>query len=225
MFSSRDLYDELWTGRNLEIKNLWQRSIFLSAFLILVITGYGTLMVKVFEGSIGLFRYGRYSLPNAVHFAFIVLASLGMCLSILWIGMSKGSKFWYECYEKSIDEMVNSAPWNDLLFSKEYRNTCEKIKNNMYLCHGHLSEKENDQGLFSTDGGKYSVSRINILIGQIFFVLFILISFFHFIWLWIDQSTGFLYRPFAIGVVVLSFVLLIAPPLCVGFAARSKGNS
>ena len=47
--SQKDLYEELWHGRDFEIQTLWQRSIFLTAFLVLVFSGYGILWLKYLE--------------------------------------------------------------------------------------------------------------------------------------------------------------------------------
>ena len=210
-FSPRDLYDELWRGRDLEIKNLWQRSVFLSVFLILVVSGYGILFSKIFDGSIGVFHNGYYSLPSMVHLAFVVLSSLGMCLSLLWIGMAKGSKYWVECYENSIDIMLGEK-WENCVFSKElislWKSNDDKLRESdddqLRLCHGCLGEKENDCNFLSTNGGKFSVSRINVLIGQVFFIVFIVVSFFHLSWLIADLAQYGYFRFLSIVLVFIS---------------------
>lgn len=220
-FSPRDLYDELWRGRDLEIKNLWQRSVFLSVFLILVISGYGILFSKIFDGSIGVFHNGYYSLPSMVHLAFVVLSSLGMCLSLLWIGMAKGSKYWVECYENSIDIMLGEK-WENCVFSKELISLWKSNDDQLRLCHGYLGEKENDCNFLSTNGGRFSVSRINILIGQVFFIAFIVASIFHMIWLVSDSVLCAYNRFLPILLLFISLAILIAPPIIVAEAAKSK---
>ncbi|WP_300232445.1 hypothetical protein [uncultured Alistipes sp.] len=39
--SIKEIHETLWRCRDFELSHLWQRSIFLSAFLILCFTGYG----------------------------------------------------------------------------------------------------------------------------------------------------------------------------------------
>ena len=39
--SIKEIHEKLWRCRDFELSHLWQRSIFLSAFLILCFTGYG----------------------------------------------------------------------------------------------------------------------------------------------------------------------------------------
>lgn len=46
-YSLRDVYDELKKGREFEISNLWQRSVFLATFMIAVAGGYGTYMKEI----------------------------------------------------------------------------------------------------------------------------------------------------------------------------------
>lgn len=46
-YSLRDVYDELWRGRDFEISHLWQRSVFLAVFMLAIAGGYGTYMMKV----------------------------------------------------------------------------------------------------------------------------------------------------------------------------------
>ena len=44
----RDIYESLWRCRDFELSHLWQRSVFLSAFLLLCFTGYGMLFIAAF---------------------------------------------------------------------------------------------------------------------------------------------------------------------------------
>lgn len=47
--SIKEIHETLWRCRDFELSHLWQRSIFLSAFLILCFTGYGGVLVSMFE--------------------------------------------------------------------------------------------------------------------------------------------------------------------------------
>ena len=46
-YSLRDVYKELWRGRDFEISHLWQRSVFLAVFMLAIAGAYGTYMMKV----------------------------------------------------------------------------------------------------------------------------------------------------------------------------------
>ena len=45
--TERELYQELWQGRDFEINHLWQRSVFLGAFMLAIAAGYGGLALKL----------------------------------------------------------------------------------------------------------------------------------------------------------------------------------
>lgn len=45
----KDLYEKLWKSRDFEISHLWQRSLFLATFIVLVFTVYFTLLGVVIE--------------------------------------------------------------------------------------------------------------------------------------------------------------------------------
>ena len=73
-----------------EIRNLWQRSIFLATFMTLAWGGYGALQLKILDKSC----------ETSAHYHLI---SLGLCvviivLSLLWVAMAKGSKFVQEAH-------------------------------------------------------------------------------------------------------------------------------
>ena len=52
----KQLREEAYKIRKFEIQNLWQRSIFLAAFIVILITGYGHLVEKLLSENM---RNGR----------------------------------------------------------------------------------------------------------------------------------------------------------------------
>ena len=148
--SKKDVYNRLWEGRNFEIEHLWQRSIFLGAFLILFFTVYFTVLGSVFsaakDASVNqsvisaeatmrgtLFTVAEKEAPEStdilkylsdnkgVNVALLVISLLGASFSLLWIFMAKGSKYWYEKYEISIDKMQeDKSLFNDDI-NREWR--------------------------------------------------------------------------------------------------------
>jgi len=157
--------DRLYECRNLEISNLWQRSVFLSVFLILCFTAYGYLIPEL--GSI----LGDNDIDAILYLNSIALflAVIGALFSVVWILMTKSSKGWYEVYETAIHNFENTY--------------FLKLKlPNAYIMGNMLLKNENkSKNIFSTKAGPYSPSRLNIIIGQISLLiwgLFILIHFF-----------------------------------------------
>lgn len=89
----------------------------------------------------------------------IFISLVGIIMSILWIAMAKGSKAWQEVYEDAIGKIEE-----DLKIPEQYRS--ENLKGNA---------AKRDMNIWSMRGGSYSPSKINIAIGQISFVIWILI--------------------------------------------------
>lgn len=164
--SIKDIHQTFWRCRDFELQNLWQRSIFLTAFLVLCFTAYGTVLVQLFDPKITdttskiIFNIAEYG-----------LSLLGLIFSILWVKMSKGSKAWYEVYESAI---------NALETNKEY--TTDQATNiggfSYASLPGYRGVKINNN-LFSSKAGEFSVSKLNIAIGQVFIVLWSILCLVH----------------------------------------------
>ena len=133
-----------WHGRDFELSHLWQRSIFITTFIILTYTGYGAIWLNFFKCNFTLGEF-LFFISNIVS---IFIATLGYILSLLYIMMGKGSKYWYERYEEYILDIEKDS---ELCVMKD-------------LCKRYFKV---DESLLSRDAGKYSVSKINILLGQI----------------------------------------------------------
>lgn len=168
----RDLYEQYWRCRDFEIKNLWQRSIFLGAFLILCFTGYGTFFGKAFfddKGSLILFEGSSWE----CHFVAMFLAFLGFLFSWLWICLAKASKAWVEVYERAIVAMEKRmAKTLDRYVGFQYNNLSFYPHGNGYFF---------DESVRSTKGGMFSPSRINIFIGIISLYVMSLLLYVHFV--------------------------------------------
>lgn len=143
-------YKRLWACRDFELSHFWQRSIFLTAFLVLIFTSYGAMWLNILT---------RTNILNYItfHRISIFISMLGIIFSVLWILMAKGSKYWYEAYEEAIS-LIESSP--------EYEN---------YKCQEVVSENTDKNLFLNTKGFRYSVSGINIVIGQIMAILWFLI--------------------------------------------------
>ena len=177
----RDIHKILWMCRDFEINHLWQRSIFLAAFMTLLFTGYGVLFSKFYD----CFSVSMPS-PTALlvlSVASLVLALLGVVFAVFWIMMAKGSKAWYEIYEKSICEIEGATEESKTKEGNDVdRYTNEKVNQlrNENLLHGLLLKRaECDDNIFSTNAGAYSVSRVNIAIGHVSLAFWATLYFVH----------------------------------------------
>lgn len=158
--SHKELRESFYRLRDFEISNLWQRSIFLSALLVLFFSAYGFLVSKLLEeGSTNTILYNEIS---------AVLALFAISFSIIWIMMAKGSKVWYEVYERKICKIEQES---DLQIAKEYQMGVD------------IKPWDLDASIWTNKAGSYSVSKLNIVIGR--FLLYIWLSIFVFHWLFI----------------------------------------
>lgn len=181
--SPKDIYDLMWSCRNLEIDNLWKRSTLLATFLVIFWTGIGYTFYKF----IGLcvdtestFRLAS-SVGNFFLIGIQIYCVLGSFISLLWICMMKGSKAWVENFEGHIDSMVENEEYRKMIFSFEVEKKMENDDHFPY--NGSKPEclwSEWNNSIFSPKGGCFSPSRINVVIGIVSFILFSIVEYFMF---------------------------------------------
>lgn len=151
---SLDIYERLCHCRDFEIKLQWERAVFLTAFLIACFAGYGSFVLSVHQNGVGcLSSLVVKSVP-------VVLSFIGMVLSLLWIMMSKGSKAWYEFYEKAIEAFARDSITDDKI-----RYLCAQQWQKMPFINRADMSDSLLLPLKVTQGGAYSVSKIVIMIG------------------------------------------------------------
>lgn len=164
--TTKDIRDSLWGCRDFELSHLWQRSVFLTTMLVLCFTGYGVVLINLCEQVEKGIGISIYVLNNIA----LVLCIVNIVFSTLWIMMAKGSKAWYERYERAIDafecdekyakkEVVKSGVNDTSIGGFQYQNLQGYERPDVRDC------------IFSCKGGGYSPSKINIAIGQISFIL------------------------------------------------------
>lgn len=156
--SLKEIRETFYRLRDFEISNLWQRSIFLSALLVLFFSGYGFLVSKLFEKEI--------EKPLIIHEICCVIALLAIVFSTIWIMMAKGSKAWYEVYERRIGDIEKEENLN---IPSYYRMGTDCRPWSL------------DSNLITTKPGLYSVSRLNILMGIVLLITWIIILTAHYI--------------------------------------------
>ena len=192
----REKYYEI---RKFEIQNLWQRSLFLATFIVILLTGYGSL-IKDFTSK-------NEQQTQLTHIVCCVLTFLGAIFSIIWIMMGKGSKAWYEIYEQKI-----------------YKSEHEHFKWDEEYCLSGGSPSSFNNSLWSRGAGAFSVSRINILLGQVLFIICSTALFVHALLLWElqkDLLKGCLTESFW-PVLAFIIIILFLTSILLKFLVKSK---
>lgn len=145
-----------------EINRLWQRSIFLATFLVLIFVGYGNVLMRLFDSECGCgFDDVYVCVDFRLNLACVVIALLGVLFSSLWIMMAKGSKAWQEKYERTLYRFIEGV-------KRKYPEIGELAK--LGFAHGFLrgvKDKDFSNCLCSVKAGAYSASKINVCIGII----------------------------------------------------------
>lgn len=203
----KDVYKELWAGREFELTHLWQRSVFLGVFMLAIAAGYGHVAEKIF------FSNNVCKVTFCQHLAAIALCYLGLSFSMLWVMMAKGSKYWSERYEASLTKMYEENRFgNELKNSDPYYSNLAK-----------LNDSEISDNLFSPLAGKYSVSRVNVSIGIIGIIAWSILNMIH-AGMWIEKAFSFHRLQcalFGIGQCLIISVLIF---LILNILCHSKGN-
>lgn len=187
LITTKDVRDRLWSCRDFELSHLWQRSIFLTTLLVLCLTAYGIVVMNLVEKvSIPPNKISIYALNNIA----MVICLIGFVFSCLWVMMGKGSKAWYEMYEKAIGafEINSNYVAKDLLITGEKELTNDENKKAIggfrFMNIKDFSKQGSgdiQNSLLNCKGGAYSPSKINIAIGQITLILWGIALITHFI--------------------------------------------
>ena len=123
-------------------------SFYLSIFLVFCFAVYGALASEILTAGPGAANF------LALNEAACAVALLGTSFALSWIMMAKGSKAWYEVYERYIFE-IEQEEAEGLKIPERYRLGA--------LCR----PWEMNGNLFSKKAGRYSPSRLNITIGSV----------------------------------------------------------
>ncbi|GIM53446.1 RipA family octameric membrane protein [Capnocytophaga cynodegmi] len=157
----KEIREKFYELRSFEISNLWQRSIFLSALLVLFFSGYGYLVSKLLEET--NFSSNKVLIINEICCGVALLA---IVFSIIWIMMAKGSKAWFEVYERRILKIEEEK---ELGISDDYKMESK------------CSPWSLDSNLLTNNAGAYSVSKLNIIIGRFLMIMWLIIFLIHYI--------------------------------------------
>ena len=150
------ILDNLYDSFRFEIDNLWKRSTLLTAFLGLLFTGYAFTIYSMLNSDIG------NEMWQVLNRLAIIESILGLVFSAIWTMMGKASKGWQEVYQKKIDD----CEWFCCMPEPFKLSRNKKGK--------HFSDI-----LLSTSAGRYSASRLNIVLGIVMLVVWAAVFLFH----------------------------------------------
>jgi hypothetical protein len=208
LYDISEIYKRICSCRDFEISLVWQRAIFLTAFLLGCFTAYGFVIdLCIHEGH---YIFSVYK--NIIAFGVTLV---GITISCIWIMMAKGSKAWYELYESAIEAFIEKYDNCDEVIKEilksNWRSLIAKIGNDKNGIH----EPARNRFLFTTKGGAYSVSRLNIVIGWVSFIIWVCLGIMHIILLshfskciFVKQIIGFIRSGIENPYVLLGCLLL-----------------
>lgn len=196
LITPKDIYKSLWKCRDFELSHLWQRSIFLTTFLVICYTGYGYVITKICDN----IPDGNVVSLLVLNIISLVISIMGIILSLFWIMMGKGSKAWYEKYEKALYNIERDRRYCHTVVVQNMDNEA--------LMHGSLPYVDIKKSFFSTASGPFSVSRINIAIGQVSLILWHIIFGLHSILLAVFLEIGCCIK---IILIIILIVLSVIP--------------
>lgn len=190
-YSLRDVYNELWRGRDFEISHLWQRSVFLAVFMLAIAGAYGTYIMKMmFPEDSNTNKFLITSTNMEENKTLKIELKIDNQTETDNVDENTKEKFiTSERFKKIVPifltylGIVFSMMW--IMMAKgskrlyeEYERGIDKmiedeifnhaVDDNYYPCHGNLPKVEKGKlsdCLFSVKAGDYSPSKINIAIG------------------------------------------------------------
>lgn len=168
----KDAYEELWRCRDFELKHLWQRSVFLAVFLTGTFAGYGGFFNVWIGKRVGCDALSLLNL-NLIGFG---ISLVGVICSLLWIMLAKGSKAWYERYEGAISNFIEIADVDEQRKQSLFEDGADRIIAFAYADDFKRFSGPVSSWIWNTKGGAYSPSKINVAIGHLSLLVWIVIS-------------------------------------------------
>jgi len=149
--SAKDIYDRMWRCRDFEIRLVWTRATFMTAFLFGCFVAYGNVASR-------LWCHNRYLWQSQLNGVAACVAAIAFSLSVMWIAMAKGSKAWYEVYESAIKAFGKLSSISDA--------SINHVVAGDWWCSPGYEQKSFSWWRFKGDA--ISVSRVIIAIGYLF---------------------------------------------------------
>lgn len=136
-------------NRKFEIEHYWHRATYFWVFIGIVWAAFGNVL---FETSI--LDTKEFVFTNSQISILYFISNVGLCVSLAWYLVNKGSKFWQENWENQIRVLERGiiGPSYEMVIGKSTK------------------------GFFLLNSGKYSVSKVNQVISLYNFILWTVIN-------------------------------------------------
>ena len=171
------IYDKVYQGYEREISTLWQRSVFLGAFILGISTAFGAIISKALESDISFATF------KGIQISLCFVSLLGIIFSVLWICMARASKANQEEFEMRLtafgkkfgisganctENIDDDSFYNETGTHPSILGEVDSLKFKKYAgwCH------ETNTRFSSLDGGSFSVGKTNIMIGCMFLLAY-----------------------------------------------------
>ena len=187
----------LYASYRFEIDNLWKRSSILSVFVGLFFVGYGQLALRMLDNLGNEEKLADSAICNAL---ICGIAFVAIVFSVIWIMTAKASKGWQEVYEVKI---------------KLYECLYTKIPYRFQMMNTTMGKKFCDC-LLSVSAGRFSVSKINIMLGVVLLLIWCFILVWHLFFVDISAcgkiSDTLSFRYWKVGLIAFMLLFLIFFP-------------
>lgn len=142
-----------------ELDQLWHNSLFLWGFDSLLFTGYGALILAWLKEE----EIANVCIANAVA---SILALLGLIVTIIWIALAKGFKFWHEWNEGRIKRLESDRRFFHMPREYAMGGTTNRIEGF-------------DDSLWIPTMGRYSQGRLAIILPQLVWCVWFAVLIWH----------------------------------------------
>ena len=141
------------------LNSIWENSKYVWSFGLVIFGAYGAVFLKLIE---------NISNKIAIFYNHVesFLCLLGLCISLLWIAMAKSCKTWQRWYEEKIICLEHDRKY--FTFPRDYAmgGTTNRVA-------------DLDDSFLTQKNGKFSTGKLNIIIAQTIWVLWLFLFVFH----------------------------------------------
>ncbi|MBU1039865.1 MAG: hypothetical protein KKF77_02040 [Proteobacteria bacterium] len=173
---NNEIFKQVLDIRKFEIELYWKRASYFWVFNSLAFSAYGAVYVKMADHSNGIAMPQDFEMLRDL---LVCLSCVGLVVSLAWVLVNKGSKFWQENWETHLD-----------LIEKDIVGDLYKT---VYETHASCCLKD-----LLTGSGKFSVSKVNQLISIYAVFLWCIMA---------NSATGFVTTSISLNLRLVSLVV------------------
>lgn len=173
---NRERFKQVLDIRKFEIELYWKRASYFWVFNSLAFSAYGAVYVKLADHSTGIAAAQDNEMLRDL---LVCVSCVGLVVSLAWVLVNKGSKFWQENWETHLD-LIERDIVGDLYKTVYETHTSCCFKNLL------------------TGSGKFSVSKVNQLISIYAVLLWCIMA---------NSATGFVTTSLSLNLRLVSLIV------------------